>query len=185
VAATVIVGNSPHGIAITPDGASAYVTNQTSNNVSVINTANNTVVATVNVGLGPIGAASGPAALAKLNNFTALVGVSSEHHATAVAGQFHPVNAVDPLTQPVTFSVAGSNSASVTFASFTKVGTLYSASGRTGVTKVTLLLSPLKNGNWGYLATLTSFVPETPCVTVSLTIGTQSGSATVTAHPID
>jgi hypothetical protein len=65
------------------------------------------------------------------------------------------------------------------------VGSLYSASGTTGVTKVTLLVSPLKNGNWGYLATLTSFVPGTPSVTVSLTIGAQNGSATVTAHPID
>ena len=65
------------------------------------------------------------------------------------------------------------------------MGSLYGASGTTGVTKVTLLVSPLKNGNWGYLATLTSFVPGTPSVTVSLTIGAQNGSATVTAHPID
>lgn len=43
----------------------------------------------------------------------------------------------------------------------------------------------IKNGNWGYLATLTSFVPGTTSVTVSLTIGVQSGSATVIAHSID
>jgi len=131
VVTTVSVGSSPHGIAITPDGASAYVANQISNNVSVISTANNTVVATVNVSAGPIGVASGPAALAKLNNFTALVGVSKELHATAVAGQFHPSNTVDPLTQSVTLSVAGSNSASVTFASFKKVGSVYSTGGKT------------------------------------------------------
>jgi uncharacterized repeat protein (TIGR03803 family) len=122
-----------------------------------------------------------------LDNFTALVGVSRERYATAVAGQFHPVNAVNPLTQSVTLSVAGNNSASVTFApgSFKKVGSLYSASGKIGVTKITLLLAPLNNGNWGYAAALTSFVPGTPSVTVSLTIGAQNGSATVTAHLID
>ncbi|MEX0999592.1 MAG: hypothetical protein WD000_06500 [Thermodesulfobacteriota bacterium] len=32
-------GNSPFGVAITPDGTRAYVTNFNSNNVSVINTA--------------------------------------------------------------------------------------------------------------------------------------------------
>ncbi len=40
----------PRGVAITPDGAFAYVTNGASNTVSVIATASNTVVATVGVG---------------------------------------------------------------------------------------------------------------------------------------
>ena len=43
----------PIGVAITPDGAFAYVTNHVSNTVSVIATATNTVVATVPVGLNP------------------------------------------------------------------------------------------------------------------------------------
>jgi YVTN family beta-propeller protein len=47
------VGSSPFGVAITPDGAFAYVANLSSNNVSVIATATNTVVATVPVGTGP------------------------------------------------------------------------------------------------------------------------------------
>ena len=38
----------------------AYVTNQTSNNVSVINTATNTVVATVTVGTTPAGVSVSP-----------------------------------------------------------------------------------------------------------------------------
>src|ERR1035438_3795977 len=39
----------------------AYITNSGSNNVSVINTATNTVTATVNVGSGPFGVAVNPA----------------------------------------------------------------------------------------------------------------------------
>jgi len=41
-------------VAITPNGAFAYVTNQSSNNVSVIDTTTNTVVAIVPVGVGPV-----------------------------------------------------------------------------------------------------------------------------------
>jgi YVTN family beta-propeller protein len=44
-------------VAINPNGAFAYVTNSSSGNVLVIDTATNTVVATVPVGLGPFGVA--------------------------------------------------------------------------------------------------------------------------------
>ncbi len=47
VAATVVVGTCPAGVAITPDGKHAYVANQTSGTVSVIDAATNTVVATI------------------------------------------------------------------------------------------------------------------------------------------
>jgi YVTN family beta-propeller protein len=53
VMATVPVGSSPQGIAVTPDGKHAYVAN---GSVSVIDTATNKVVATV-----PVGSASGGA----------------------------------------------------------------------------------------------------------------------------
>jgi len=43
---------------ITPEGAFAYVMNGNSDNVSVIDTASNTVTATVTVGRGPIGVAT-------------------------------------------------------------------------------------------------------------------------------
>jgi YVTN family beta-propeller protein len=48
-------GSGPNAIAVTPDGKHAYVANYLSNNVSVIDTATNTVVATVGVGIFPIG----------------------------------------------------------------------------------------------------------------------------------
>ena len=60
VVATVAVGTNPQGIAITPDGNYAYVTNFNSNNVSVIQISTNTVVATVAVGTNPQGIAITP-----------------------------------------------------------------------------------------------------------------------------
>ena len=61
VIATVPVGVAPSGVAFTPDGARAYVTNDSdSNSVSVIDTASNTVIATVEVGTRPVGVAITP-----------------------------------------------------------------------------------------------------------------------------
>jgi YVTN family beta-propeller protein len=60
VIATVPVGISPSGVAITPDATRAYVTNQGGNSVSVIATATNTVTATIGVGLLPTGVAITP-----------------------------------------------------------------------------------------------------------------------------
>jgi len=57
VVATIGVGSSPDGIAISADGSMAYVSNAGSNNVSVINTASNSVIATTTVGNYPIGLA--------------------------------------------------------------------------------------------------------------------------------
>jgi YVTN family beta-propeller protein len=53
VVATINVGTSPRGLAISLDGGHVYVANNGSNNVTVINTATNTVAATVTVGSGP------------------------------------------------------------------------------------------------------------------------------------
>ena len=51
--ATIPVGCQPTGVVVTPDGTRAYVTNSLDNTVSVIDTATNTVVATLPVGLFP------------------------------------------------------------------------------------------------------------------------------------
>ena len=60
VTATVTVGSSPIGVAVTPDGTKVYVTNYDSNTVSVIDTATNNVTATVPVGTSPRGVAVSP-----------------------------------------------------------------------------------------------------------------------------
>src|SRR6202040_3608504 len=44
----------PFGVSFSPDGTRAYVTNQTSNDVAIIDTANNTVISTVSVGQSPV-----------------------------------------------------------------------------------------------------------------------------------
>ncbi|WP_245813926.1 YncE family protein [Rhodococcus marinonascens] len=56
---TVTVGNAPFGVAVTPDGSFAYVTNNVGNSVSVIDT--DTVVgAPIPVGTNPLGVAITP-----------------------------------------------------------------------------------------------------------------------------
>jgi YVTN family beta-propeller protein len=53
VVATVPVGHSPFGVAVTPDGSKVYVANFGDGTVSAIATASNTVIATIGVGAAP------------------------------------------------------------------------------------------------------------------------------------
>ena len=54
------VGNFPLGVAVDPDGKKVYVTNLGSSDVSVIDTATNTVITTVHVEKRPAGVAVTP-----------------------------------------------------------------------------------------------------------------------------
>jgi YVTN family beta-propeller protein len=74
----VTVGNYPVGVAVTPDGQHAYVTNRTApGTVSVIDTTTNAVLTTVGVGSGPVGVAvapgGGPVYVANNNSTTVSV----------------------------------------------------------------------------------------------------------------
>jgi YVTN family beta-propeller protein len=60
VTATITGFNVPYAVAVTPNGAYAYVTNINSNTVSVISTATNKVTSTVTVGSAPYGLAAAP-----------------------------------------------------------------------------------------------------------------------------
>jgi YVTN family beta-propeller protein len=55
--ATVVVGKSPHGLAVNKENTALYVANQQTSDVSVINPANNQVVAKVPVDGSPLGVA--------------------------------------------------------------------------------------------------------------------------------
>ena len=50
----------PFGVSVSPDGSKVYVTNCSDNTVSVINTATNTVTATITVGSAPYGVSVSP-----------------------------------------------------------------------------------------------------------------------------
>ena len=121
---------------------------------------------------------------AQLDSFTAQVSVVRFLRTTAVDGKFHSASSIDPTAQAVTFSVAGSSSFSQTFApgSFHPALGGYYATAVSGSKRVAIFLSPHSNGNWSYSAAILGFVPGSTSVTVSLTIGAQSGAATVNAH---
>jgi YVTN family beta-propeller protein len=52
--ATIAVAGHPDSAAVTPDGARLYVSSQSGNTVSVIDTATNMVIAVIPVGTAPI-----------------------------------------------------------------------------------------------------------------------------------
>src|SRR5713101_2983544 len=61
VTATIPVGSSPFGVAVTPDGSKVYVANANSNNVSVIATSSNAIIEPpIPVGSSPFGVAVTP-----------------------------------------------------------------------------------------------------------------------------
>ncbi len=62
VTTTITVGTNPSAVAVSPDGATAYITNFNDNTVSVIDTTTNTVTATIPVESGPEDVAFGPCA---------------------------------------------------------------------------------------------------------------------------
>ncbi len=60
VVATVGVGDRPDQVAITPDGSTAYISNRTSDTVSVLSLESNSVITTIPVGASPHGVAVTP-----------------------------------------------------------------------------------------------------------------------------
>src|SRR5207253_2201487 len=76
------VGSVPFGIAITPDGTTAYVANEGSNNVTPIATASNTPGTPITVGSSPPGIAITP------DGSTASTTAPTTTHTYAAAGTF-------------------------------------------------------------------------------------------------
>jgi YVTN family beta-propeller protein len=118
VTTMVPVGLSPSGVAITPDGAFAYVANFDSDNVSVIDTATNTVTTTVTVGEEPVGVAITPdGAFAYVTNSRSDVSVidtaSNIVTATVTVGSFPVGVAITPDGAFAYVTNAGSDDVSV------------------------------------------------------------------------
>ncbi|MGW4785042.1 YncE family protein, partial [Streptomyces sp. NPDC004230] len=95
-------GSEPQDVAITPDGRRAYITNTTSNNVSVIDTTTNTVVATIPVGSDPWKLAINPngrrayVTTAATNNVQVINTTTNTVVATVPVGAFPDAVAITP-----------------------------------------------------------------------------------------
>lgn len=119
--ATIGVGSLPYDVAITPDGSAAYVVNLSSNNVSVIDTASNTVTTTISgVGGEPTGIAITPdGSKAYAANFSAgtvsVIDTASNTVVGGIGGFSAPGGgvAVTPDGSQVYVTNAGGNSVSV------------------------------------------------------------------------
>jgi YVTN family beta-propeller protein len=115
------VGDSPWGVAISPNGSQVYVTNNQGNNVSVIDTASNTVVATIPVQLSPFGVAFTPDGTSAYvvngsSNNVSVINTASQTVVATVPVQKSPVGVAMALTSNGTFAYvtnSGSNTVSV------------------------------------------------------------------------
>jgi YVTN family beta-propeller protein len=118
---TIPVGESPFGIAITPDGAFAYVANFDDGTVSVIDTSTNSVVATVLLGGGPFGIAianlSSPFAAFTIDNLVLNNNLHEQGDFTLGAN----TGGIDLAHQPLTLTV-NDFSLTIPAGSFRQVG---------------------------------------------------------------
>ena len=83
---TIDVGYWPYGVAVAPDGGYVYVANKFDDNVSVIQTSDNSVVNTIAVGDGPFGVAVTPAVLQDESYYvySVYVGNRSDHTVSVI-----------------------------------------------------------------------------------------------------
>ncbi len=189
------VGSNPYGVVITPDGKHAYVANEGPGNVSVIDMATNTVVATVPVKIGPIGVGiiPPPPGVPFLAFSATTLGISFGAAPNEDSFNLHAlvtlsstsIKGINPLTQPVTLQV-GTFTTTIPSGSFTKLGD--GSFTFTGVINGVSLEVQIKQAvtlryNFNAGATGASLTgTKNPGVYVALTIGPDSGAASVTAQ---
>ena len=117
--ATISVGQAPTGVAISPDGRHAYITNQNSANVSVIDTVRNTITAAVSVGSRPFGVTTTPDGRhAYVTNFgsntVSVIDTLTNTVATTIpVGSFPGAVAITPAGRHAYVTNFGSNTVSV------------------------------------------------------------------------
>ncbi len=100
VVATVPVAPGPHGMAITQDGRTVYVSGDGSSSLDVIDTATDTVVKTINVGKAPNGVALTP------DNRLLLVAVYDENRIAFVDTSTQTVVATMAVPKPHTVAIS-------------------------------------------------------------------------------
>jgi YVTN family beta-propeller protein len=168
----IAVGSGPVGIGLSPNGTLAYVANYDGNTVSVINTTNNSIVATVPVGSSPLGVAVTPnGSFAYVaNNFSNNVSVISTASntvvATAAVGSIPSFVAITPDGKfAYVTNQTSSNISVISTASNTVVATISLSAGPVG-----LAITP--NGSFVYAT-----VPGTNSVAV---ISTASNTVVAT-----
>ncbi|MEW6232559.1 MAG: kelch repeat-containing protein, partial [Chloroflexota bacterium] len=107
VIARIPVGTRPVAVAVNPTTNRIYVTNEGSDNVSVIDGATNQVVATVTVGIGPFGVGVNPAtnriyvANRGSDNVSVIDGNTNQVVATVTVGTMPYGLAVNPITNRI------------------------------------------------------------------------------------
>jgi YVTN family beta-propeller protein len=181
----ITVGTNPVGMEFTPDGKFLYVANFGDNTVSVISTATNGVVATIPVGGGPLGLditdLTIPFASFRVN---ALVITPREFIETGNFTLGARSKGIDPVNTPVKLTV-GSFSLTIPAGKFVKIdGTpnyIFNGTIR-GMTVQFILTGTTPAGrSFNYVVDVTgaNILPQPNPVKTSLTIGNNSGSATV------
>jgi YVTN family beta-propeller protein len=111
VTSTIPVGQNPAGVAVTPDGSTAYVTNLNSSTVSVIGVASGTVTSTITVGKRPSGVAFTPdgSTAYVTNNDSSTVSVITVNAAPPVfTADTPPAKATVGAAYTYTFAATGS-----------------------------------------------------------------------------
>ena len=100
VIATVPVSAGPHGMAITQDGRTVYVSGDGSSSLDVIDTASDKVVKTINVGKAPNGVALTP------DNRLLLVAVYDDNRVVFIDTTTQTVVAAIPVPKPHTIAIS-------------------------------------------------------------------------------
>jgi YVTN family beta-propeller protein len=192
VTTTVQVGNLPFGVAVTPDGQHAYVTNLVDNTVSVIATATNTVVATVPVGSTPgfVGIVPPPLGVPFLTFNAELAiqfGGTPNQDAFGLGSNFtlsSTAPAINPVTQPVTLQV-GSFATTIPIGSFvTQKNGSFAFNGVIDGVSLEALIKQTGTLRYAFQAKATdaNLTGTTNTVYATLIIGGDSGATSVTAQ---
>ena len=189
VVATIPVGTYPVSVAVTPNGAYAYVTNEGGDSVSVINTTSNTVTATITVGTEPYDVAITPnGAYAYVTNYVSgtvsvINTTSNTVTANVTVGTYPYGVAVTPNGEYVYVANAGSGTVSViNTATNTVTATIGGFIDPYGVA-----VTP--NGDYAYVANsyyisgwISVINTATNTVTANVTVGSSPGWLAVTPN---